>query len=171
MPWIITRCWVSDFVSSSASIKSDTAWKSRSRSRCGWPTSENGRNGVCTTGKSGRWIRYGTHRNPLSPVQSSISLRLTDQKVSNLSFTTPLHSCLCSFFCMELITYYQKNNKQIRVRFGLTICLWPWAKGLHSCSENWFQVRRHRSVVQLSLIHIWRCRRSTLCRSRWSPYH
>ena len=25
--------------------------------------------------------------------------------------------------------------------------------------------------LQLSLIHIWRCRRSTLCRSRWSPYH
>ena len=27
------------------------------------------------------------------------------------------------------------------------------------------------SGSQLSLIHIWRCRRSTLCRSRWSPYH
>ena len=27
------------------------------------------------------------------------------------------------------------------------------------------------SVWRLSLIHIWRCRRSTLCRSRWSPYH
>ena len=26
-------------------------------------------------------------------------------------------------------------------------------------------------LVSLSLIHIWRCRRSTLCRSRWSPYH
>ena len=26
-------------------------------------------------------------------------------------------------------------------------------------------------VHMLSLIHIWRCRRSTLCRSRWSPYH
>ena len=25
--------------------------------------------------------------------------------------------------------------------------------------------------MYLSLIHIWRCRRSTLCRSRWSPYH
>ena len=25
--------------------------------------------------------------------------------------------------------------------------------------------------TDLSLIHIWRCRRSTLCRSRWSPYH
>ena len=27
------------------------------------------------------------------------------------------------------------------------------------------------NVLKLSLIHIWRCRRSTLCRSRWSPYH
>ena len=27
------------------------------------------------------------------------------------------------------------------------------------------------SAQCLSLIHIWRCRRSTLCRSRWSPYH
>ena len=27
------------------------------------------------------------------------------------------------------------------------------------------------SVLVLSLIHIWRCRRDVLCRSRWSPYH
>ena len=27
------------------------------------------------------------------------------------------------------------------------------------------------AICILSLIHIWRCRRSTLCRSRWSPYH
>ena len=25
--------------------------------------------------------------------------------------------------------------------------------------------------IMLSLIHIWRCRRSYACRSRWSPYH
>ena len=29
----------------------------------------------------------------------------------------------------------------------------------------------HYTMHTLSLIHIWRCRRSTLCRSRWSPYH
>eukprot|EP00826_Nyctotherus_ovalis_P040410 TRINITY_DN3986_c0_g1_i9.p3 TRINITY_DN3986_c0_g1~~TRINITY_DN3986_c0_g1_i9.p3 ORF type:complete len:135 (+),score=25.36 TRINITY_DN3986_c0_g1_i9:605-1009(+) len=28
-----------------------------------------------------------------------------------------------------------------------------------------------RTGMDLSLIHICRCRRSTLCRSRWSPYH
>ena len=26
-------------------------------------------------------------------------------------------------------------------------------------------------ILGLSLIHIWRCRRSYACRSRWSPYH
>ena len=28
-----------------------------------------------------------------------------------------------------------------------------------------------QKLLDLSLIHICRCRRSTLCRSRWSPYH
>ena len=27
------------------------------------------------------------------------------------------------------------------------------------------------TVITLSLIHIWRCRRYAVCRSRWSPYH
>ena len=27
------------------------------------------------------------------------------------------------------------------------------------------------TALPLSLIHIWRCRRSYACRSRWSPYH
>ena len=34
-----------------------------------------------------------------------------------------------------------------------------------------FKNTRHSTHTHLSLIHIWRCRRSTLCRSRWSPYH
>ena len=42
---------------------------------------------------------------------------------------------------------------------GVLICKWTlWMKG-------------HWALLLLSLIHIWRCRRSTLCRSRWSPYH
>ena len=31
--------------------------------------------------------------------------------------------------------------------------------------------RADRENQCLSLIHIWRCRRCALCRSRWSPYH
>ena len=37
-------------------------------------------------------------------------------------------------------------------------------------SLKWHPLFRHGDW-HLSLIHIWRCRRSTLCRSRWSPYH
>ena len=37
-------------------------------------------------------------------------------------------------------------------------------------TDNWLSVNLLFGIV-LSLIHIWRCRRSTLCRSRWSPYH
>eukprot|EP00826_Nyctotherus_ovalis_P007716 TRINITY_DN11968_c0_g1_i2.p2 TRINITY_DN11968_c0_g1~~TRINITY_DN11968_c0_g1_i2.p2 ORF type:complete len:108 (-),score=22.32 TRINITY_DN11968_c0_g1_i2:20-343(-) len=29
----------------------------------------------------------------------------------------------------------------------------------------------HSEVMELSLIHICRCRRYAVCRSRWSPYH
>ena len=36
---------------------------------------------------------------------------------------------------------------------------------------EWYQNRHNWSVLCLSLIHIWRCRRIERCRSRWSPYH
>ena len=40
--------------------------------------------------------------------------------------------------------------------------------------SNWQPISYRFGAIAaycLSLIHIWRCRRSTLCRSRWSPYH
>ena len=40
-----------------------------------------------------------------------------------------------------------------------------WGNGGNITSAGW------QVTLCLSLIHIWRCRRSTLCRSRWSPYH
>ena len=40
-----------------------------------------------------------------------------------------------------------------------------------SNSRHIHSLAPHGGVFFLSLIHIWRCRRSTLCRSRWSPYH
>ena len=32
-------------------------------------------------------------------------------------------------------------------------------------------LKRSWAAWDLSLIHIWRCRRNSACRSRWSPYH
>ena len=37
--------------------------------------------------------------------------------------------------------------------------------------QYFFPLGSVESELYLSLIHIWRCRRSYACRSRWSPYH
>ena len=38
-------------------------------------------------------------------------------------------------------------------------------------SPYFYKLKYFFKVCRLSLIHIWRCRRYSLCRSRWSPYH
>ena len=50
---------------------------------------------------------------------------------------------------------------------------WQCQCTLHVTRTTISQHTRHgvEQCTMLSLIHIWRCRRSTLCRSRWSPYH
>ena len=58
------------------------------------------------------------------------------------------------------------DNHSIAIRLGQVMMnseLRP--KGI----EKFLQLAQ--MTMNLSLIHIWRCRRSTLCRSRWSPYH
>ena len=51
-------------------------------------------------------------------------------------------------------------------------CLRDWWQGHPLLSALVLPMTTDKSIAQyLSLIHIWRCRRSTLCRSRWSPYH
>ena len=43
-------------------------------------------------------------------------------------------------------------------------------EGTREGAERW-KTGFYRIAEQLSLIHICRCRRYSLCRSRWSPYH
>ena len=52
-------------------------------------------------------------------------------------------------------------------RAGHDLLLWRLASRIRRAKI------RHglRDLRMLSLIHIWRCRRSYACRSRWSPYH
>ena len=77
-------------------------------------------------------------------------------------------SCGFSFISFFFSHFFRK-------RYGALI-----EKKNHVNYSNWcafwyFYLRfiniSHFFFTPLSLIHIWRCRRSTLCRSRWSPYH
>ena len=42
---------------------------------------------------------------------------------------------------------------------------------IQACAGGPTCITKVSVVTDLSLIHIWRCRRTLRCRSRWSPYH
>ena len=57
---------------------------------------------------------------------------------------------------------------------GLATVCSHWSEAWLLCAHNSFShdLGAHKLPgFNLSLIHIWRCRRCHLCRSRWSPYH
>ena len=63
------------------------------------------------------------------------------------------------------ITYHNKNQATKSQLTEADMTRWrPARAGLR---PNWAWC----CSPFLSLIHIWRCRRSYACRSRWSPYH
>ena len=64
----------------------------------------------------------------------------------------------------RLLQYAHSSSQLFRLRLNYSRVL-----ALRMFEGRPFQVEG--PAIRLSLIHIWRCRRSTLCRSRWSPYH
>ena len=57
--------------------------------------------------------------------------------------------------------------------FVQEFCYYWYHRTAHRVRWFWSQHVSHHSgeIMNLSLIHIWRCRRRLRCRSRWSPYH
>ena len=72
--------------------------------------------------------------------------------------------CFCSIVnCMESSFW------------NLDMSLWGmllWGQCLNdNYIMNHMQQKNRETMMNLSLIHIWRCRRRLRCRSRWSPHH
>ena len=99
---------------------------------------------------------------------------------------------------VQLISRKKKFNKIIYILYEICVRVVAWVpqckgvfflkKKFHSAApffkKNNTSLRGKQSsspklhfnmdfslLCTLSLIHIWRCRRYSLCRSRWSPYH
>ena len=70
---------------------------------------------------------------------------------------TLFHSLLLSFYPPPLWIFIYLILLCLLFFLSLVLCF--------DCLTSLF------CVYALSLIHIWRCRRDVLCRSRWSPYH
>ena len=82
-------------------------------------------------------------------------------------------------FCCTLLKQWDFAVAVERVLIVTCFCVvqtwraWKVWKVINSFqkSQNKIWMTVFLEEKKLSLIHIWRCRRSTLCRSRWSPYH
>ena len=63
------------------------------------------------------------------------------------------------------------NIITVTVRILTVKCQWTFGPKFGILWVEKASVFFTKILSELSLIHIWRCRRTTLCRSRWSPYH
>ena len=80
----------------------------------------------------------------------------------------------CFILWFEPFANVQCSGSVANVKVGVVIDV---QESPSFSSSSLFNRRRQHNntkvspTVDLSLIHIWRCRRSHKCRSRWSPYH
>ena len=66
---------------------------------------------------------------------------------------------------------FKINFKDKKLLFLLSINLLPIFLIFLTSIITGSKIRTMWMTPFLSLIHIWRCRRYAVCRSRWSPYH
>ena len=87
---------------------------------------------------------------------SSSSIPLTSPPL--ILSESQIKSHYCQNMWSYLGTHYLHRNNQINIFY-------------HFLMFFIMNLLKLQVGNNLSLIHIWRCRRYSLCRSRWSPYH
>ena len=92
------------------------------------------------------------------PQNSNAHYLWKQQCNSNASVNFVFVPSLCTSFAF--VQHPVESNNQHTILLCCT-------RGCHHATSVYFYVY----ILYLSLIHIWRCRRYSLCRSRWSPYH
>ena len=99
---------------------------------------------------NGKWCCFDCLENDdLESVSNA-----TNASIRRLNLVRPRWCEENSIMPASILCWHRKEYKS-----SCIVKLWMWPS------------RRICVIIVLSLIHIWRCRRSTLCRSRWSPYH
>ena len=71
-----------------------------------------------------------------------------------------------TFYC-ETGSNWMDFKGKAETKNGAGLKTWKSVENIFVCGLRLFLL----TVFNLSLIHIWRCRRDPQCRSRWSPYH
>ena len=79
--------------------------------------------------------------------------------------THPPRPTLCALHTVTMLCCYVLYLVSVSWQYFIHNNKWMSIVILHTLQS------RNITIIYLSLIHIWRCRRIERCRSRWSPYH
>ena len=133
--------------------------------------------------------RYFIHKATFAKGLNTQAQKLPQYMVSSIfSFFFFLHQHLRPFCCSQTHTMIhgicnshkvpcaRDNTREKRKAKRMPCWSLPWRRwGKESDHRpSWRKTPVHVTLYwqwHLSLIHIWRCRRVSQCRSRWSPYH
>ena len=125
---------------------------------CDWPSAHPSVNKI-----SGIWKSKMVVAAILKSRKTAISPQWSDQFLPRDAMLSAVYAVImCLSVCVSVTLRYCIKTAKCRITQIIP----------HDSPWNlvfWHQSSRQN--LNLSLIHIWRCRRSTLCRSRWSPYH
>ena len=118
------------------------------------------------------WLGTGSpicnvHTN-MTLTSSKVNVKILDLHFPKLDYSTSTSSAI--FALRSLMGNYDSMGPSLQLFGSRFLKFSPLGGHVTSkFAKCWYHQNPLRFI--LSLIHIWRCRRSTLCRSRWSPYH
>ena len=92
----------------------------------------------------------------------------SSQAIKELNYELKLADDPCKLLSL---TYYNLSGFTVTQLLSPTLLVWLMVLDWPFIQRMAFFTLRPHHPGHLSLIHIWRCRRSYACRSRWSPYH
>ena len=119
-----------------------------------------------------RIINHGIRLKLCAPLDWTVQLPKVDQSSERIEVLTKDQ-------IRSLYEVWEEYPDRLIVNQHMLI-MWTGMRPIESLSLRWSDInledgsllkRKTKSGKNLSLIHIWRCRRYSLCRSRWSPYH
>ena len=106
-----------------------------------------------------------------------IKLRISSDNVEKTIFYMSIIFCFCYLYQISVYPkeIFISENSSINTELDITLrrIRMPGMSLASFCYFYSLSKFLHKNYIYiiLSLIHIWRCRRYSLCRSRWSPYH
>ena len=156
-------------------------WKIRGPGPPGTPLSTPLMTTTSTTNKTSHQNRW---QSPGNQVCAAFHLSLQQNQQINFSWHKLSRGLVYQFHHLKHTFPKKTFSGMVRLWFSLSSIDWWLVAGLWPSDKS---VALHQNFkcdltllfpqywvtqcIQLSLIHIWRCRRIERCRSRWSPYH